>query len=118
MQALFERLDTTPGQEKTILQGFDKIYAQVEEAREQLLSARTELAAVLGGDVFDQAMLDGILKRQSELTEKFTQSMRELVTTVHASLEPDQRRALAELIGDGSAFFGMRGPGRWSRGRE
>ena len=102
LYGLFRRLDTTPGQEKAIVEQMDGLRERLSEARGELIAARRELAAVLGGEVLDAAALDAAFRRGNELFGKFGRDVQAALTGVHEALDLEQRRQLAELLADGS----------------
>jgi Spy/CpxP family protein refolding chaperone len=110
-RAFFERLDTTPGQEKTIGQALDTVREQMRGARDELRAARKTLATAVGGDVIDGAALDAALGQQKSLVDKLGQSVTQALLSVHEALDGDQRKQLAELIANGASF------GRWGGSR-
>jgi Spy/CpxP family protein refolding chaperone len=110
-RAFFERLDTTPGQEKAIGQALDTVREQMRGARDELSAARKSLATAIGGDVIDGAALDAALGQQKSLVDKLGQSVTQALLSVHEALDGEQRKRLAELIAQGP--FG----GRWGGSR-
>lgn len=107
---LFRRLDTTPGQEKAIVDLVDGVRARLSEARGELASARRELAAALGGEVLDPAALDAAFRRANELYARLSKDVQQALAGVHEALDPEQRRQLAELLADGSFNPRLYGP--------
>jgi Spy/CpxP family protein refolding chaperone len=111
VRAFFERLDTTPGQEKAIGQALDTAREQMRGARDELSTARKTLATAIGGDVIDGAALDAALVQQKSLVDKVGQSVTQALLSVHEALDGEQRKQLAELIANGPSF------GRWGGSR-
>jgi Spy/CpxP family protein refolding chaperone len=111
VRAFFERLDTTPGQEKAIGQALDAAREQLRGARDELSAARKSLATAFGGDVIDGAALDAALGQQKALVDKLGQAVTQGLLSVHEALDGEQRKQLAELIANGPAF------GRWGGAR-
>jgi uncharacterized membrane protein len=98
---LFERLDTTPGQEKVIMKGLDSITDQMESGRRELRDVRRQVAQALGGDVLDEAVLSAALEKVDSLMAKTKLELTTALTEIHAALDGEQRRELAELIAEG-----------------
>jgi hypothetical protein len=110
LRFLFEKLDTTPGQEKVIAEVFDEIKEAIKTAKGDWASSRSRMADAMRGDEFDhEAAGDAWAKHDTTF-----ESMRLKVTTamqrVHEALDERQRKILAELIEKGGPF------GRWGRG--
>ena len=101
LRGLFERWDTTPGQEKVIMKGIDAISDNMESGRRELRDVRRQVAQALGGDVLDEAVLSAALEKVEELMAKSKLELTVALTEVHAVLDGEQRRELAELIAEG-----------------
>lgn len=99
---LFRRLDATPGQEKAILKVAEEIQARVNESRRELETARRDLAAALGGDELDSTAFDAAFLRNTELFVRLSREVQSALINVQQTLDPAQRKVLAELIADGS----------------
>lgn len=109
VRAFFERLDTTPGQEKAIGQALDTVRAQMRGTRDALSAARTALATAIGGDVIDGAALDSALGQQKSLVDRLGQTVTQALLSVHEALDGEQRKQLAELIANGPFAGRFRG---------
>ena len=109
MRPLFERLDTTPGQEKAISHAVDALREHMSGTREELNAARKELATAIGGDVIDGAALDAALARQTTLLTKLGRGLTQALLSVHEALDGKQRKALAELVAHGGRGAGLCG---------
>ena len=101
LRSLFERLDTTPGQEKLIMKGIDAVTDQMETGRRELRDVRRQVAQALGGDVLDEAVLGAALERVETLMAQSKLELTHALTEIHAALDGEQRRELAELIAEG-----------------
>jgi Spy/CpxP family protein refolding chaperone len=102
LYGLFRRLDTTPGQEKAIVDLMNGVREHLSEARAELVAARRELAAALGGEVLDAAALEAAFRRGNEQFTRLSRDLQTALAGVHEALDPEQRRQLAELLADGS----------------
>jgi Spy/CpxP family protein refolding chaperone len=98
---VFEMLDTTPGQEKVIVQAADNVLDAMDGAGDELQAARKELAAAIGGDVLDEAALRAALDRALAVAQKAATELTQVLPSVHAALDGQQRKRLAELIAEG-----------------
>lgn len=113
LRMLFERLDTTPGQEKVMIAAFEAHREALRNAWQSVRASREDLARAVRGEVFDEAAI--VTAQQSHqqsmhaLHEVITDSLRK----VHEALDGHQRETLAELIAEGP--WGFRG-GRGGRG--
>lgn len=108
LRVLFERLDTTPGQEKAIVQTVEAARERLRATREELTSARKTLATAIGGDVIDGQSLDAAIEQQKSIAQKFGQELTQALLNTHEVLHGKQRQKLAELIVDGPGWRGPR----------
>jgi len=60
MRWLFERLDTSPGQEKVLVQAADDLTESFEKLRDEMSAARAAMARSLRGESFDAAALRAV----------------------------------------------------------
>lgn len=114
MRWLFERLDTSPGQEKVIIQAADELTEAAAKMRDELSTTRTAIARSLRGEAFDAASLRELDAKHDELINNLRETLRTSMSKVHEALDPKQRRELADLIEHGWGY-GYRGRG-WGRG--
>jgi Spy/CpxP family protein refolding chaperone len=98
---LFEHLDTTPGQEKAIRKTLDELRERLVSGRDELQTARKEVAQAVGGDVLDETALKAASDRVEGLFDKTRSELGQALLEVHAALDGPQRKALAEMIADG-----------------
>ncbi|MEY4575748.1 MAG: hypothetical protein RL701_451, partial [Pseudomonadota bacterium] len=101
VHALFEQLDTTPGQEKAILKSMETFTEQMAHGRGELVAVRKQVAQALGGDELDESVLSAALEKVEDLIVKTKLELTQTLTEIHASLDGQQRKLLAELIADG-----------------
>jgi hypothetical protein len=113
MRWLFERLETTPGQEKAIVQALDELRANRAMVREELMQTRADLGRVLEGGLVDDASLEETFARHDRLLAQLRVSFVEALKKVTEALDEGQRKELARML-KGGAWFG--GRGRWGSG--
>lgn len=101
MRWLFERLDTSPGQEKVLVQAADDLTEAFEKMRDELSAARASMARSLRGESFDAAALREMDARQDELIDNLRKTVRASMSKIHEALDPKQRRELADLLEHG-----------------
>lgn len=105
---VFRRLDTTPGQEKTIRDASDELMEQLRSGRKELKKSREDIADAMRADYFDPEKLGEVFARHdAELVELRKTAVASL-SRVHETLDERQRRELAEILA-GEGF----GPRRW-----
>ncbi|WP_437679900.1 Spy/CpxP family protein refolding chaperone [Sorangium sp. So ce131] len=113
---LFDRLDTTPAQEKVIVSALDELRAAADAQRGELRGTRADVAAALRSPSLDETRLGELFARHDTAIEALRKAAVGALGKVHAVLEDRQREELADLVEIGPAAF----RGGWSgraRGR-
>ena len=110
MRWLFERLDTSPGQEKVFVKAADELTEAFEKLRDEARNTRAAIAQALRGEQFDAASLRELHEKHDALMAQLRETLRTAMSQVHESLDPRQRRELADLIEHGFGY-GHRGHG-------
>jgi len=115
MRWVFERLDTSPGQEKVFVKAADEVTEAFEKMRDELSATRAAIARALRGEHFDGASLRELNERQDALLANMREVLRTSLAQVHEALDARQRRELADLIehGWGYGYRGHRGGCGW-----
>lgn len=98
LRALFERLDTTPGQEKVIVAAFEESRDAGREAWKSVRESREDLARALRADVFDEDAVRAARSRHEEALRKAEDVMAASLRKVHEALDSKQRGILADLL--------------------
>ncbi len=98
LRRLFERLDTTPGQEKVIIEAVDEVQRKAWAAREQFFTARSSYARSVRGEHFDGAAVGEAFDAQQGTVEEVKKAVREGLSKVHEALNPEQRKLLGDLL--------------------
>jgi hypothetical protein len=109
LRSIFERLDTTPGQEKVILQSADELRDAFRGAKEKLRETRDDFARIFRGEVVDEASLSEIFLKHDTVISETRRAAVEAVRKAHDALTESQRSQVADFI--------ERGPGGFGRGR-
>jgi Spy/CpxP family protein refolding chaperone len=104
---LFDRLDTTPGQEKAIKNALEEAREQLAMVRQPLEELRSDLGEAMQQDAFDRAQVEALFTRGEGRLKEARASVIEALERVHAALEPEQRKQLGKLVGR----WGARGLG-------
>jgi len=108
LRSLFERLDTTPGQEKVILGALDELRENKRSAREELRQTRGDLARAVQSGIVDDSSLDETFARHDRLLAQYRVSFVEALKKITEALDERQRKQAAELL-EGGRFFGRGG---------
>lgn len=105
LHAAFERLDTTPGQEKAIVAALDEFRDSARAARGKVLASRGEVAAALREDEFQADRVRAVLSRSSEELVGLGDQGSETLGKIHEALDPEQRKRLARWVESGPGFI-------------
>lgn len=101
LRGLFQRLDTSPGQEKVITESFEALRGAASRFRGEADKLRADLSAALRGETMDHEPLKAAFHRQDALVEALRRELLVSLGKVHEALDPRQRGELAELIESG-----------------
>lgn len=110
LRGLFERLETTPGQEKVILSAVDEVRDAMRGARGEVGKTRTDVAQAFGGDHFDAEVMGAVFSRHDDALANVRKAFVGALSKVHEALDERQRKIFAEIVE--SRFGG----GRWGFG--
>jgi hypothetical protein len=95
---LFERLDTTPGQEKVILEAFDEIREAMKKAKGEWRASFSDFAKAIRGAEFDHGAVGEAFVRHDGVFEQARMAVITALQKVHEALDEKQRASLADLI--------------------
>jgi hypothetical protein len=111
---LFERLDTTPGQEKVIQEAIDEFKETVRKNRDEWKGSFETLADAIRGLEFDHGGVAETWVKHDKAIEAIRLALVAQLDKVHAALDERQRKILSDLIARGGGFARFGGP--FSRG--
>ena len=98
LRRIFERLDTTPGQEKAIVGALDELRENRRVLREEAQQTREELARVVAGGLVDDAALEETFARHDRLLAQLRVSFVEALKKATEALDERQRKQVADLL--------------------
>src|SRR5580658_9733855 len=113
LRSVFERLETTPGQEKVIVQAADELRGTFGKAREQFRETRNDFARVFRGEVVDEAALADIFFKHDTVISETRRSAVEAVRKAHEALTEEQRSQVADFIERGRRGWGHGSHRHW-----
>jgi uncharacterized membrane protein len=116
LRGLFQRLDTTPGQEKVIVAAVEDLFQTARQVHTEARSAREALAEAMRQPAMDGTTLATAKGKLQAAVDMMSQAMERMLSAVHEALDDRQRRSLSELIEQGHAWGGPWGghPYRWN----
>jgi hypothetical protein len=106
LRGLFERLDTSPGQEKVILDAVNEARAAGTAARGEVGRTRADVAKAVRSASFDETLIGETFARHDSELETLRKAVVGSMAKIHAVLDDKQREKLAEMIESGRPFFG------------
>lgn len=98
VRALFQRLDTTPGQEKAIVNALEGVRERMRGVRDGLQESRADVAAAMEGESFDRARLQSAFARNAGVITEGRDAVVQALANIHAALDERQRKELARMI--------------------
>jgi uncharacterized membrane protein len=114
LRFLFVRLDTSPSQEKVIVDALERLWSTKREIGDEFVQTRRDVAGAMRGVVFDESALSSAFARQDEMLTKLRASISASLQQVHDVLDDKQRAAAADLLE--GIFHGRGGRGPFSQG--
>jgi hypothetical protein len=102
MRWLFERLETSPGQEKAIVEALDQLRDNRNAVREEMQQTRADMARAVAGGLIDDHTLDETFARHDRLLAQLRVSFVEALRRVTEALDERQRKQAADLIERGA----------------
>jgi hypothetical protein len=106
LRSLFERLDTTPGQERVIVQVLEELSENRRVLREEFGRTRSDLAQAVQGGLIEDTTLDEAFARHDRLAAQLRVSFVEALKKVMEVLDEPQRKKVARMLEGGRGFFG------------
>lgn len=104
LRGVFERLETTPGQEKAIVAALDELKENRRIVREEAQQTRDELARVVAGGLVDDAALEETFARHDRLLAQLRVSFVEAMKKAVEALDENQRKRVADILRRGGRF--------------
>lgn len=109
LRGLFERLQTSPAQEKVIRDAVDEARRSASDLRDEGRHTRGDVAKAVRSASFDETVLGELFARHDTHLEKMRKDMVGVLGKVHAVLDDRQREVLAQIIERGPFAGGFRG---------
>ena len=104
---LFDRLETTPGQEKEIRGAIDDLFEKAGELKREGRSSRNDVAKLLRTESLDETILGELFTRHDDRLRDLQKAFADALGRVHQSLDPEQRERLATILeGEHGPSFG------------
>jgi len=114
MRRAFERLDTTPGQEKVIVSAIDELREALHKAKDELRGTKDDFAGVVRGPMLDESTMSDIFTKHDTTISSARRAVVEALSKIHEALNEKQREQIADLLTKGPR--GMGGGFGWGGG--
>jgi Spy/CpxP family protein refolding chaperone len=98
LRSVFERLETTPGQEKAIVAAIDELRDNRAIVREEAQHTREDLARVVASGLVDDAALEETFARHDRALAQLRVAFVESLKKVSEALDEGQRKQVAEFL--------------------
>lgn len=116
LRGIFQRLDTTPGQEKAIVAALDELRDSRQVVHGEMQQTRGDLARAVAGGLVDDATLEETFARHDRLLAQLRVSFVETVKKITETLDERQRKEVARVLEGGwrGGFGGPYRSGMWA----
>ncbi len=98
LRSLFERLNTTPGQERVIKDAVNELKQAGKKIREERRSTVKDVADAVRGDDFSTEAMGNAFARVDGAVETMRTAAFSALAKVHDALDETQRKKLADLL--------------------
>jgi len=95
---IYERLDTTPGQEKVIRSATEELFDKFREAKRTVQDSRGDVARAFRADDFNAEILGDVFSRHDGALDELRRAVVGALAQVHDVLDEKQRARLAEIL--------------------
>lgn len=104
LRGFFIRLQTTPGQERVIVDALKELKGAFAKASASQRKSARDLADALRGDQLSTEAMGGVFESLDEGVEAIRSGAFSSLSKIHEVLEPRQREAFADLLARGGGL--------------
>lgn len=105
LRSLFERLDTTPGQEKVVMAAVDELRETGRKAKADMREARKDVATAFRSPIFDENAVGAATARLEGVVDDARKAGIATFAKVHEALDDRQRQMVADMLERGGEAF-------------
>lgn len=105
---LFERLDTTPGQEKEIRGAVEELWDKAAEMKRERRASQEDVAQALRSEEFDEELFGNLFSRHDERLRDMQKAFADAFARIHGVLDTEQRERLARWLENRAERWGSR----------
>ncbi len=95
---VFDRLDTTPSQEKEIRAAVEELFDKGAEMKREARTSRKDVARLLRTESLDETILGEAFARHDERLRELQKAFADALGRVHQALDAEQRARLADFL--------------------
>lgn len=95
---VFDKLETTPNQEKEIGSAIDELFEKAHDLRREGKTSRDDVAKLLRTESLDETLLGELFARHDERLREMQKAFAGTLGRVHLALDSGQRERLASLL--------------------
>jgi Spy/CpxP family protein refolding chaperone len=107
LRGVFERLETTPGQEKAILAAMDELRENRRLVQDEAQQTRADLARAVSNGFIDDSTLEETFARHDRLLAQLRVAFVESLKKATEALDERQRKQVGDML-EGGRFGGGR----------
>ncbi len=100
-RGIFERLGTTPGQEKVVVKALEDLREAFMHAKEEMRSTRKDFADAFRRGPIDEAAVSEIFVRHDTVISETRRKAVEAAGRIHEALDDEQRAQVADFLEHG-----------------
>lgn len=104
LRSLFTRLETTPGQEKVIVDALKELKGSFAKAKSAARKSSRDLSDALKGEQLSMDAMGSVFASLDEGTAAVRDGAFSALTKIHEVLDERQRRILADLVAKGGGL--------------
>ena len=101
LRGLFERLDTTPGQEKVIRDALNDVLDEAQQTRKSAPAVGSSLAVAFAAESLEDSAIEEAMALADQGMARMREALKEALRRIHEVLDGEQRQRLARWIGRG-----------------
>lgn len=106
LRGLFERIGTTPAQERVIRNAVEEVFDAGRGFKEKVRASRSDVAQAFRGESFDETIMADLLTRHDDAIDEVRKAIVGSLAKIHEALDADQRAELARWLERRGRFDG------------
>jgi alkanesulfonate monooxygenase SsuD/methylene tetrahydromethanopterin reductase-like flavin-dependent oxidoreductase (luciferase family) len=95
---LFDRLDTTPGQEKVIREAVEELRDTARGMRREMRQSGDDVSRAMRGESFDETVMGDMFARHDDRIRELQKAFVGTLAKIHDALDERQRKRLADFL--------------------